>query len=148
MPVLSKEFLDIHPIKECRFTLNVYKTQSIYHKNKYSHHRSIIWTVWLNRWVFDYEVSGCSFEFCCSHLNFRYHTCFEQGVPCHSHSSIIWTIWQIDWVFTTKQSNCAFEFRCSHANWRWYSSKNKRFETEIIESLIYFFRKLIMLYDK
>ena len=34
--------------------------------------------VWLNDWVFFYELSGWgSFEFRCCHLNFRYHACFE-----------------------------------------------------------------------
>ena len=28
----------------------------------------------------------CWFESCCSHLNFRYHACFDQGVPWHSAS--------------------------------------------------------------
>ena len=26
-------------------------------------------------------LSGCGFESRCSHLNFRYGSCFEQGVP-------------------------------------------------------------------
>ena len=26
-------------------------------------------------------LSGCEFESSCSHLNFRFHACFEQGVP-------------------------------------------------------------------
>ena len=36
---------------------------------------------WLNGWVLVYKLSGCEFESCCRHLNFRYHACFEQGVP-------------------------------------------------------------------
>ena len=35
-------------------------------------------------WVFIYELSGCGFEFCCCHLNFRYGACFEHGVPWYS----------------------------------------------------------------
>ena len=31
-----------------------------------------------------YELSDCGFESRCSHLNFRYCACFEQGVPWHS----------------------------------------------------------------
>ena len=27
------------------------------------------------------ELSGCGFEPRCSHLNFRYRACFQQGVP-------------------------------------------------------------------
>ena len=41
------------------------------------------WPVWLNGWVFVYELSGCGFESSCSHLNFKFRTCFEQGVPWH-----------------------------------------------------------------
>ena len=37
--------------------------------------------LYLNGWVFVYELSGCGFESRCCHLNFRYHACFEQGVP-------------------------------------------------------------------
>ena len=29
-------------------------------------------------------ASGCGFQFCCCHLNFRYGACFEQEVPGHS----------------------------------------------------------------
>ena len=42
------------------------------------------WPVLLNSWVFVYELSGRRFESRCSHLNFRYAACFEQGVPWHS----------------------------------------------------------------
>ena len=52
--------------------------------DKYSQHNSIIWLVWLNGWVLVYELSRCKFESGCCHLNFRYHACFEQGVPWHS----------------------------------------------------------------
>ena len=37
--------------------------------------------------VFVYELICCGFESRCSHLNLRYHTCFEQGVPWHSGNS-------------------------------------------------------------
>ena len=36
--------------------------------DKYSQHSSIIWLVWLNGWVFVYELSGCGFESRCCHL--------------------------------------------------------------------------------
>ena len=52
--------------------------------DKYSQHSSIIWPIWLNGWVFVYELSGCGLKSRCSHLNFRYRACFEQGVPWHS----------------------------------------------------------------
>ena len=37
-----------------------------------------------------YELSGCRFQSCCNHLNFRYHTCLEQGVPWHSGNYRVW----------------------------------------------------------
>ena len=68
MPVSSKEFLDIQANMECRFTLkrvrDMIRTYSQMHcTDKYSQHSSIIWPVWLNGWVFVYEVSGCMFKF-------------------------------------------------------------------------------------
>ena len=57
---------------------------------KYSQHRQIIWPVWLNGWVFVYELSGWGFESSCSHLNFRFCACFEQGVPWHSRNYRVW----------------------------------------------------------
>ena len=62
----------------------------IHRTDKYSQHSSIIWPVWLNVWVFIYKVSGCGFASHCSHLNFIYRTCFEQGVPWHSGNDIVW----------------------------------------------------------
>ena len=51
-------------------------------KDKYSQHSSIIWPVWLNGWVFVYELSGCGFESSCSHL-VSWHVipskCYAQG---------------------------------------------------------------------
>ena len=38
--------------------------------DKQSQHSLIIWSVWLNGWVFIYELSGCWFEPSCSHLRF------------------------------------------------------------------------------
>ena len=35
----------------------------------YSQHRSVIWPVWLNRWVLVYELSGSRFESRCIHLS-------------------------------------------------------------------------------
>ena len=51
---------------------------------KYSRHSSIIWSVWLTGWVFVYELRDYGFESRCCHVIFRYHTCFEQGVPWYS----------------------------------------------------------------
>ena len=51
---------------------------------KYSRHSSIIWSVWLIGWVFVYELKDYGFESRCCQVIFRYHTCFEQGVPWYS----------------------------------------------------------------
>ena len=48
------------------------------------------WPVFLNGWVFIYELSGCGFESCCCHINFRYRACFEQRVPWHSGNYRLW----------------------------------------------------------
>ena len=55
-------------------------------------------TIWPN-WI--YESNGFGFESSCSHLNFRFRACFEQGVPCNSgnyrariHSENAYVTWQ------------------------------------------------------
>ena len=40
--------------------------------------------------MFVYELSGSGFESSCSHLNFRFRACFEQGVPWHSDNCRVW----------------------------------------------------------
>ena len=52
--------------------------------NKYSQHRWITWSVWLNGWVFVSELSGCRFGASCNHLKFRFRASFQQGVPWYS----------------------------------------------------------------
>ena len=44
--------------------------------------------VWLHGWVFVYKQ--CEFKSHCCHLNFRYGTCFEQGVHWHSGNYKVW----------------------------------------------------------
>ena len=68
-----------------KINLNFY-----FHTSLYSQHSSVIWPVWQNRWVFVYELSDCGFESSCSHVNFRFRACFEQGVPWHSGSYRVW----------------------------------------------------------
>ena len=46
------------------------KYSQIHHTYKHSLHRSIIWPVWLNGWVFVYKASVCGFESSCSHSSF------------------------------------------------------------------------------
>ena len=48
------------------------------------------WLVSPNGWVFVYKLSGSGFESSCSHLNFRFRACFEQGVPWHAGSYKVW----------------------------------------------------------
>ena len=40
--------------------------------------------------VFVYELSDSGFESSCSHLNFRFSACYEQGVPWHSANYSVW----------------------------------------------------------
>ena len=58
--------------------------------DKYSQHGSIIWTVWLNGWVFFYELSGCGFGSSCSQLNFIFRACFKQVFAWHSGNYRAW----------------------------------------------------------
>ena len=46
----------------------------------------------LNGWVFLYQLNGSGFEYRCCHLNFRYCSRSEQGVPWHLGSYRVW-IW-------------------------------------------------------
>ena len=48
-----------------------------------------------SRQLFVYELSGCGFKSCCSHLNFRYRACFEHGVPWHSGNYRVWIHYKI-----------------------------------------------------
>ena len=88
-PISSKEFLDLQTTIECGLTLKrvrdmIRTCNQMHHTGKYSQHSSIFWEympVWLNGWVFVYELNGCGFESSCSHLNFRSRACFEQEVP-------------------------------------------------------------------
>ena len=86
MLVSVKEFLDIPSTIECGLTLkrvrDMIRIYSQMHRaDKYPKHKSIICPLSLNGWVFVYKLSDCGFQSRCSHLNFRFHACFEQGVP-------------------------------------------------------------------
>ena len=43
---------------------------SEYRTDKYSQHKSIIWPVWQNDWVFVCELSDCGFEYYCCHIKY------------------------------------------------------------------------------
>ena len=51
----------------------IIRYSQMHHTNKYSQYSPIIWPVWLNGWVFVYEVNGRGFEFRCCHLNKGFH---------------------------------------------------------------------------
>ena len=63
-------FLSCHVhVSERIHTLCMTRSYSqIHHTDKYSQYSSIIWPVWLNGWVFVYELSGCWFNSSCSHI--------------------------------------------------------------------------------
>ena len=97
-PVSSKEFLNSQATIECRFTLKRVRDMLITYSqmnrtDKYSQHSSIIWPVWLNGGVFDYELSGCGFEL--SYLDL-----FE----------IISSFWLVAKIIRWKRSKSIFSF--------------------------------------
>ena len=120
--------------------------------DKYSQHSSVIWPVWLNGWVFVYELSGCRFGSSCNHLNFRFRAAsrkefldIEATIKCRftlkcvrdmirtyshmhrtdkysQHNSIISVVRLNGWVFVYELSGCEFESSCSHLNFRFCAS--------------------------
>ena len=65
--VSRKEFLNIQAFIGCRFTMKrirhmIRKYSQMRGTDKYSHHSSIIWPVWLNDWVFVYEIVASWFD--------------------------------------------------------------------------------------
>ena len=78
---------------ECGFTMkrvrNMIRTYSqMLRTDKYSQHSSIIWPVWLNGWVFNYELSGCGFESRCSHLGL----CFLKTLQTFYFSKVFYIV--------------------------------------------------------
>ena len=66
-------------------------------KELFTRNRRDIWSLsnnngtgWLNGWVFVYELSGRGLKSHWRHLNFKYRSCFEQGVPWHSGNYRLW----------------------------------------------------------
>ena len=74
-------------IKKCFGKMSIYSKQHLSKArassdcNGIRNHNHLIRERTLNLLVFVYELCGCGFESRWSHLNFRYRTCFEQGVP-------------------------------------------------------------------
>ena len=62
-----------------------------------------------NGWVFIYELTGCEFESSCSYLNFRFHACFEQGVPSDNYSvDLLWNAYVTWQEHTVKKLDLPF----------------------------------------
>ena len=102
--LLNDDVVDIEKpeviLSDCNGTvLDMIKTYSqLRCTDKYLQHSSIIWPVWLNVWVLVYEIIGCGFKSCWSHLNFRYCACLEQGVSWHSGKHRVWIhLWMGAW---------------------------------------------------
>ena len=66
--------LYVHVTIQCRFTLKrvrgIITHTQMFRTDKYSQHSSIIWPIWLNGWMFVYELNACGFESRYCHLNF------------------------------------------------------------------------------
>ena len=59
--------------------------------------------------MFVYELSGSEFESSCSHLNCRFGTCFEQGVPWHAVNYRVWIHFETcTWYDKNIQSNAPY----------------------------------------
>ena len=88
--VCTVHLTDVLIMSRTRFRVNPHYIVAWMSRNSLLAHSSIIWPVWLNGWVFIYELSGCGFKSRCNHLNFRFRACFEQGVPSHSGNYRVW----------------------------------------------------------
>ena len=96
-PASRKEFLDIQKTMEWEWGFTMKRVRDMtriycqmHSRDKYLEHSSIIRPVWLNGWVFLYELSGSGFETSYSHFNFKFGACFEQRILWHSDIYIVW----------------------------------------------------------
>ena len=146
---VCEEFLEIYVIVEFKFTLKVVRDMiriysQMYHTDKYSHHSSINWPVWLNAWVFAYELSACVLKSRFIILIFRFCDCFGQegfwnspNIDCEfslkcipvmirtcskmlrtgkysQHNSISWLVGENGWLYIYELSEFQSKSRCSH----------------------------------
>ena len=82
--------------------------------------------VWLNGWVFLYELSGCGFESCCSHFNFRFRSCFEQGVPWNSGNYRVWIYFETRAWHDSHWNNWTYShWNNQTSEWRSYAQSEK-----------------------
>ena len=72
-----------------------------------------------NGWVFVYELSGSGFESSCSHLNFRFRNCFEEGVPWHWGNYRVDSLWNayVTWQEHTVLTLAIGKQTVHAANW-------------------------------
>ena len=102
-------FLTFRETVECGFTLklvhDMITTYSQMHRtDRYSQHRSIIWPVWLNGWVFSDELGGCGFESCSCHLGLRRFLATES--PSKMMKNVLYFTLEVIFVFKI------FKFLC------------------------------------
>ena len=91
--LLARSRREIWSLSDCNLTRthnHLVHKWTLNHLAKLAKWLSCVVNTYLNGWVFVYELSGCGFESSCSHLNFRFRGCFEQGVPWHSGKYRVW----------------------------------------------------------
>ena len=87
------EFKNIKEHHVCKIIFGVTATGLKPRTAQFANKHSTIWPnwpVWPNGCVFVYEISASGSKCRCSHLNFRFCACFEQGVPWHSGKYRVW----------------------------------------------------------
>ena len=96
--------------------------------DKHLEHSSVIWSVWLNSWVFVYELSGFGFGFSCSHLNYWFFLCdfWVQTVlipPDQNVSIFLYQIVPMHLVSNMYNGNIRIFWYRKSCIKTWYSSK-------------------------
>ena len=113
---LTKKFPHIEATIECGFTLkrvsDMIRTCGKMHPtDNYWEHSSIIRLVWLNVWVYVYELSDCGFKFRCIHLKFGFRSCLDQWVSWHSANYRVWIHSETrTWQYKNIQSNALYRY--------------------------------------
>ena len=153
--VSSKELLDIQATIECRRTLKCIRDMMITYSqmnllDKYSQHSPFTWSVWLNGWVFSYQLSirgsitvtvtltsdishvlskkcldiQTSMEWRRTLKRIRYIIIkYSQLNPVDKHSqqiSFIWSVWLNGLVLVFEHSGRGFGSRSCHLNVRYH----------------------------
>ena len=141
------------------------KNIHIHRTDKYSKQRPIIWPVWLNGWVFVYQLSGCRFGSSWSELNFRFHASFQQEllniqaiIECgftlkrvpdmirtysktdstdksSQKRSVIWSVELNAFVFVYQLSACRFKSKCSQSSFRFQTCFDQGVPSQVLNLL-------------